>query len=672
MGRKGQQRGRSNHGSHAGVRKPRPTLTGTLRVVRPGIATVETPEGVFSVARGGIREAMSGDKVQVVLVDRGRGPRQAVVRGVVRRLVATFLGTFGLAGPLGAVVPLDARIQHDFFVLPEDGSAARLGVRVGDVVVARILQYPARRSAGVVTIDRRVGAASELDMGVEAIIASHGIATEFPQAALDEADALRVDVESALTGGVPRTDLRGLCAFTIDPADARDFDDAVSVRRLPGGGFDVGVHIADVTHYVPWGSSVDLEARLRTCSTYLVDRVVAMLPERLCTDVCSLRPREDRLCVSVTVRLDERGEVVSAQACRSAIHSRARLSYDQADALLGGEVAAVELPCEEGAHEAVASAILLLDEVARLRRTVRGDRGSVDFDTREAKVLLDADGHPTGVSVRERTRATSLIEEAMLLANESVARMLSDANIPAAYRVHERPAPEELAATLPVLRELGLVGGGLAERLVAGEPAATQEVLRAARGTPSEYLANAVLLRAQKRAAYLPHNDGHYALGAAAYCHFTSPIRRYPDVIAHRALKAFLDGTTGSREQRDVARLLPQLCRTCSDQERVADSAARATQRAKMAELFLRHVGERFSGVVVDCERYGLFVMLDGTRAEGLLPARALGEEWFAYDEKHRALVGESTGRAWRLGQRVAVEVVGADPLRGHIDFALA
>lgn len=657
--------------THRNVRKVPATMTGTIRIVRSGVATVQTPEGTFPVARGGIREAMDGDEVQVVLVHHGKGEPQAVVHGVVQRATTTFLGTFESVEPLGVVVPLDARVRHDFFVLPEDASPKRLSVETGDVVSARILQYPTRQSAGVATIDRRIGRASELDMAVEGVIASHGIVTDFPEAVLAEAQQIKADVAGALASDASRRDLRELCTITIDPSDARDFDDALSVRRLEDG-YELGVHIADVTHYVPWGSSIDLEARQRTCSTYLVDRVIPMLPERLCNDVCSLRPGEDRLCMSVFARLDAKGEVVSAQACTSAIRSHARLSYDQVDDLFEGTLAPEGLPTSAGFEGDVADALRTLDEISRLRQDVRLRRGAIDFDTREAKVLVDEDGHPTGVRVRERTTATSLVEEAMLVANECVAKMLSEVDAPAAYRVHERPAPDSLSATIPILRELGLVRGDLADRVVAGEPRALQEVLAAARGTSGEYLANTLLLRAQKRAIYLPQNEGHYALGASAYCHFTSPIRRYPDDVVHRALKALMAGTLGSKEQRSVANVLPQLCRTCSDQERVADMASRDSQKAKMAELFQQRVGERFSGIVVGCERYGLFVMLDDTCAEGLLPTRALGEEWFAYDAARLALTGESSGRTWRLGQRVAVEVVGANPAKGQIDFALA
>lgn len=260
----------------------------------------------------------------------------------------------------------------------------------------------------------------------------------------------------------------------------------------------------------------------------------------------------------------------------------------------------------------------------------------------------------------------------MLLANECVAERLAQRDAPAAYRVHERPVPEDLRTTLPPLRELGLVDDGeTASGLLAGDPFALQRVLERARGTDGEQLASALLLRAQRRAVYLPVNEGHYALGAPAYCHFTSPIRRYPDVLVHRALKALLDGRIEGREMRAQATALPQLCRTCSERERAADAASRASQRIKMAELLSGHVGERFSGVVSGCERFGLFVTLDETHAEGLVPVRALGGEWFAYDDARMTLTGEESGETWGLGRRVLVEVTGTDVPRGQIDLAL-
>lgn len=671
MGRRRPHHGNRRRGRSGGPRQRPRTVAGTMHVSRPGSAYVETPEGSFDLVRHGQREAMNGDEVEVALVQkRGSAPR-AVVRSVLARETETFLGVFSQAGPLGAVRPLDTRLGHDFFVVPEDPSPARLGVAEGDIVFARITEYPTRSSAAVVTLERRAGSADELDLNIERVIASYGLPGPFSPAALEQAEKIEADVDGALARDPSRRDLRNLLCVTIDPVDARDFDDAVSARRLPDGGFELGVHIADVTHYVTPGTPIDNEAARRTCSAYLVDRVIPMLPERLSNDVCSLRPEEDRLAMSVRIRLDAHGNVVAASMAKSAIRSSARLDYNAVDAFLE-RTANTPAPAPTPAPTPqIAELLRTLDEIRGLREQIRRERGAVDFETVETRVTLDGSGAPTGVSVRRRTRATGLIEEAMLLANECVATRLAEREAPAAYRVHERPAPEDLRATVQPLRELGLLDAQTTQDLLAGDPFAIQRVLEKSRGGAGEQLASALLLRAQRRAVYLPVNEGHYALGAAAYCHFTSPIRRYPDVLVHRALKALLDGHLGGREIRAQETALPQLCRTCSERERASDAAARASQRIKMAELFSARIGERFDGLITGCERFGLFVTLDETCAEGLVPTRGIGSEWFSYDEKRMALTGEESGEVWGLGRRVRVEVSGVDVARGQIDFTL-
>ena len=681
-GSKGKGRGRQAKGRKTGKRSVR-VVEGVLHVLRPSVATVVSDEGSFPVAKGGLREGMNGDVVRAAIVRR-EGRAMAYVQSVMIRATSTFIGIYQLAEPLGVVVPLDERMRRDFFVTPEDTSAQRLGVGEGDVVVARILAYPSRKSAGVVTLDRRVGAGSEMDLDMEAVVASYDLAVAFPEDALAEAQAIHAEGASVLAAEPGRRDLREACCLTVDPVDARDFDDAVSCRRLEDGGYEVGVHIADVSHYVRWYDAIDLEARRRTTSVYLADRVLPMLPERLCNDVCSLLPNEDRLCMSVVMRLSAKGEVVASEAFPSLIRSKARLDYGTVDAMLermgaheGGPAGAGTDPSEllpaAGGHAAeVAEALVALDEVSRLRQEIRRKRGAIDFDSREAKVVLDENGHPTGVAVRERTPATQLIEEAMLLANESVAAMLAEREVPAAFRVHERPSQDGLREAMPVLRELGLLREGVGERLAAGDPFAVQEALDKAHGTPAYYMVSQVLLRAQSRAIYLPQNLGHYALGASAYCHFTSPIRRYPDVIVHRALKALLAGTLGSKEQTACQKVLPQLCRDCSERERVADAASRMSQKVKMAEYYAPHVGEVFSGIVSGVERFGLFVMLEDTCAEGLVPVRLLGQGWCDFDEERHVLRSGSGGKSWHVGMRVAVRLTGTNAARGQIDFALA
>lgn len=690
-------RGRHSKNGRRGPARSRrlPGLTGTVRVY-DARAEVETAEGVYRLGSRSMREAMPGDRVYVSLHRGKGGARRAVVEHVIDRAVAAIVGVFEPAGPLGAVRPLDTRIKQDFFVLPADDSPRRLGVGSGDIVSARIVDYPSRTESGVVTLERRIGDANEPSLGIECVMARYGLVDGYPQAAVDEAASLAVDVEGALADPL-RRDIRDRFAITIDPVDSRDFDDAISVARTVRGGWMLGVHIADVSHYVDWESAIDLEARRRSTSVYLADRVLPMLPERLCSDLCSLRPDEDRLAFTVDIELDAQGRVRTYEPYPSVIRSRVRMDYGAADALLReGEPdgAALDAAARGRAELAVEAArangvdlrafLRNADALARARREIRRKRGSIDFDTPEVHVLLDEAGMPVDIVTRERTAATSLVEEAMLLANECVAEFLADRDLVSAYRVHEDPSPDSLASAAKTLTELGAVEGGLAAGIMLGDPRAINAAVENAAGTAFAPQVNALLLRAQQRAVYKSHNEGHYALGARAYCHFTSPIRRYPDLIAHRVLKvALAKHELGKKEAlvraprltgkgpQALEAICPQLCRQASDNERAADAAANASQKVKVAQLYASRIGERDTGTVSWISDLGAFVRLDATGAEGLVRMNALGAEWWDFDDVRLTLTGESTGTKVGLGCRVVVEVASVNVLRGHLDLKL-
>ena len=690
-------RGRHSKNGRRGPARSRrlPGLTGTVRVY-DARAEVETAEGVYRLGSRSMREAMPGDRVYVSLHRGKGGARRAVVEHVIDRAVAAIVGVFEPAGPLGAVRPLDTRIKQDFFVLPADDSPRRLGVEPGDIVSARIVDYPSRTESGVVTLERRIGDANEPSLGIECVMARYGLVDGYPQAAVDEAASLAVDVEGALADPL-RRDIRDRFAITIDPVDARDFDDAISVARTVRGGWMLGVHIADVSHYVDWESAIDLEARRRSTSVYLADRVLPMLPERLCNDLCSLRPDEDRLAFTVDIELDAQGRVRTYEPYPSVIRSRVRMDYGAADALLReGEPdgAALDAAARGRAELAVEAArangvdlrafLRNADALARARREIRRKRGSIDFDTPEVHVLLDEAGMPVDIVTRERTAATSLVEEAMLLANECVAEFLADRDLVSAYRVHEDPSPDSLASAAKTLTELGAVEGGLAAGIMLGDPRAINAAVEDAADTAFAPQVNALLLRAQQRAVYKSHNEGHYALGARAYCHFTSPIRRYPDLIAHRVLKvALAKHELGKKEAlaraprltgkgpQALEAICPQLCRQASDNERAADAAANASQKVKVAQLYAGRIGERDTGTVSWISDLGAFVRLDATGAEGLIRMNALGTEWWDFDDVRLTLTGESTGTRVGLGCRVVVEVASVNVLRGHLDLKL-
>lgn len=685
------RRQRDAKGKRPPVRaRHRPGIEGTVRILT-GRAEVETALGTYRVTGRGLRGAMDRDLVAVSLVRGPGGRRRAVIDRVIEHARTAVVGTYAAAGPLGVVRPLDTRMKCDFFVLPEDDSAARLGVAPGDIVSARIEVYPTGEESGIVSIVRRIGDESAPDLGIQCVMARFGLVDGYADRALAEAAGLALDVEGALADPL-RRDLRDRFLVTIDPVDALDFDDAISIRRSSAGGWHLGVHIADVSHYVRWESPIDLEARSRATSVYLADRVLPMLPPALSEDLCSLRPHEDRLAMTVDMELTTAGAVRSYAIFPSVVHSGSRLDYDAVDAVLAGDAGddGASMRAEAAIRSAAEAGIDLVrflqdaDDLARARRRIRRERGSIDFETNEVHVLLDDEGAPLRIVSRHRTAATSLIEEAMLLANECVAEYLVDARAPAPFRVHEPPAPDALAGAARTLRGIGALSPARALSVEEGDPRAIEAALEAAHGTPAEALANALLLRAMQRALYKPENEGHFALGALAYCHFTSPIRRYPDLLVHRQLKVALARAEGGRAEaarrapaltgagpEAMARILPQLCRHASERERIADAAAAASQKVKVAQYYGARIGEHVPGAVSWVGEMGVFVRIDGTGAEGLIRMAALGEEWWDLDERSLTVTGSATGTVLGLGTRVVVEVKAVNTLRGHVDLAL-
>ncbi|WP_303251656.1 ribonuclease R [uncultured Senegalimassilia sp.] len=626
---------------------------------------VRTAEGEYFIPESKMAGAFDGDLVEIApLPARGaqkgaaeERPAARILR-VIDRAHDTVVGRYEVAEPFGVVVPEDRNISYDIFTMRADFP----DVPDGALVRVRMTAYPSRHEAACGVIEEVLGTAEEATISVDAIVARNKLETVFSEGALAEAQAAQLDEVGALAAGY--RDVRGRCVFTIDPADARDFDDALSLDPAQdflrdGAVWRLGVHIADVSHYVPWNSSLDLDARHRATSVYLVDRVIPMLPEQLSNGLCSLNPNETRRCMTCDVYLDQDWKAVGYDIYPALMRSQARLTYGQVQQALDGDAA---LPDD------IMQRVRFLSQFAKARIAARQVAGGLDFDFPEARVALDDDGKPVRVDLRRKTEATSLVEEAMILANEVVAQHLSERGFPALYRVHEKPSPDSLAALLPVLQEFSWFLRISPERFVAGDAHAIARVLSESQGRLEGSLVQTLVLRAMKRAAYKPTCDGHFGLASEAYTHFTSPIRRYPDLVVHRMLRAQLTRRPQKFEQEVAA--LPWIAEHASDMERVAEKAARQSQELKLIEYMAGFLGEAFDATVSGVASYGMYVSLDNT-AEGMVAARYLGDEYFACDAVRYQLVGQDSGKVFRLGQRVRVVLAAADAKAGSLDFRL-
>lgn len=646
-------------------RRPRANPHGVLTVHGGTFGFVRTAEGEYFIPESKMAGAFDGDLVEIApLPARGaqkgaaeERPAARILR-VIDRAHDTVVGRYEVAEPFGVVVPEDRNISYDIFTMRADFP----DVPDGALVRVRMTAYPSRHEAACGVIEEVLGTAEEATISVDAIVARNKLETVFSEGALAEAQAAQLDEVGALAAGY--RDVRDRCVFTIDPADARDFDDALSLDPAQdflrdGAVWRLGVHIADVSHYVPWNSSLDLDARRRATSVYLVDRVIPMLPEQLSNGLCSLNPNETRRCMTCDVYLDQDWKAVGYDIYPALMRSQARLTYGQVQQALDGDAA---LPDD------IMQRVRFLSQFAKARIAARQVAGGLDFDFPEARVVLDDDGKPLRVDLRRKTEATSLVEEAMILANEVVAQHLSARGFPALYRVHEKPSPDSLAALLPVLQEFSWFSRISPERFVAGDAHAIARVLSESQGRLEGNLVQTLVLRAMKRAAYKPTCDGHFGLASEAYTHFTSPIRRYPDLVVHRMLRAQLTRRPQKFEQEVAA--LPWIAEHASDMERVAEKAARQSQELKLIEYMAGFLGEAFDASVSGVASYGMYVSLDNT-AEGMVAARYLGDEYFACDAVRYQLVGQDSGKVFRLGQRVRVVLAAADAKAGRLDFRL-
>lgn len=592
---------------------------------------------------------MNGDRVRARMVRSGDRPEGEIL-SVMARARTTLVGAYRAGAP-PALIPEGA---GDPIGLLDLGG---LTPASGDLCAVRVTRWPtpAEPAAGVLTeiLGRRNDPAADLKF----LLRKYSIPESFPMDAEREAASFGDDVPLSAWQG--RRTFFDIPVFTIDGADAKDFDDAVSLEERADGGWRLGVHIADVSHYVKEGTALDLEARRRSTSVYLSGAVVPMLPFPLSDNLCSLRPHVPRLTLTCLMDLNPEGEVVRHEIFESAIRSVRRFTYEEVEALLKGETALDVSP-------PVQSAVARMGHLARRLRERRFSRGSLDFDFPEPDIVVDDQGWPLDARRRERGESHKLIEEFMLLANETVAQAMSD--VPFLYRVHERPDPAKMHTLEKTLRAVGVaVPAGLHD----GKPAALQKVMAGVKGKPVEPMVHMMILRSLKQAVYSPKNGGHFGLASSAYTHFTSPIRRYPDLIVHRLAKERANARLSPPRQAEWKAQLTELTADASVRERIAVEAEREFLDLKRAQLMTRRVGETFDAVVTGVTSFGLFVQPTAVFVEGLVPMAELGDDYYQYDELRAQLRGRRTGKVYRFGQSVRVRLAAANTEKRQLDFVL-
>lgn len=602
--------------------------------------------------------AMHGDIVMVRVSSETSGSRQegTVIR-ILERGIKQVVGTYSESKSFGFVIPDDKKIANDIFI-PQHASH---GAVEGHKVVVKLTSYPEGRVSAEGEVIEILGHKNDPGVDILSVIHKYGLPMEFPEEVMEQANAVSDTIKESEIGN--RRDLRNETLVTIDGADAKDLDDAVGVTKLENGNYKLGVHIADVSHYVTEGSPIDKEALERGTSVYLVDRVIPMIPHRLSNGICSLNPQVDRFTLSCEMEITPDGEVVSHEIFESVIKTTERMTYGNVNKIL---VDKDEEQIER--YESLVPMFQDMEQLAAILRKKRMNRGAIDFDFSEARVVVDEEGHPTDVVLRERSVAEKLIEEFMLAANETVAEHFNRLDVPFIYRIHEDPKPEKLQRFFEFITNFGYIVRGSANDV---HPKALQEIIQAVAGKPEETVISTVMLRSMQQAKYDPESLGHFGLSAEFYTHFTSPIRRYPDLIVHRLIRTYLiEGKLDEATKEKWNAILPDIADHTSKRERRSVDAERETDDLKKAEYMLDKIGEEYTGIIGSVTNFGMFVELPNT-IEGLVHVSFMTDDYYRFDERQLAMIGERTGKVFRIGDEIDIRVSNVNKEERAIDFEI-
>ncbi|ADU96554.1 ribonuclease R [Thermovibrio ammonificans HB-1] len=623
-------------------------VVGKLCVYREGFGFVDPIDGgkgVFVPGRS-MAGAMNGDIVAVEIVKEGReGRREGKIVSVIERAVKKVVGRVEKHKGQCFVVPEDKRIRYDVILTHGDCK----NVENGDYVVVEIVSYPSETRGPVGKVVENLGKTGP-KLDIELIIRKYDLPTEFPPEVLEEAEQIPLEVSEEEVKG--RVDLRQQLCFTIDGENARDFDDAVAIEKLPNGNYRLFVHIADVSHYVKPGSALDREAYRRGTSVYFPDRCIPMLPERLSNGICSLNPNVDRLTFTCEMEINKKGMVVDYKIYESIIHSKARLTYTIAQRILDGDREAIE----QFPH--VVESLKTMLELAKILNKKRYKRGSLDFDLPEPVVVLNAEGEPVDIYKAERLWSHRIIEEFMIAANETVAEYMFWTDYPSIYRVHESPDREKLQEFLNFVRSLGIRVPAVKNDI---QPKLLQKILEQVEGKPEEKLVNYLMLRTMARAKYSPDNIGHFGLASTYYTHFTSPIRRYADLQLHRLVKMALKGMFKPESIPAWEEKLEVICKHVTERSILADEAERDVVELKKLQFAANHIGEVFEAIVTGVTEQGLFVETIEQVIPGFVHVTNLKNDYYICVPKQYCLVGEKSGTVFRIGDRVLVKLLAVD-----------